>query len=141
MPILQYETRVAADGYIVLPPEYRGRHVAVRVEDIEDNDDWPTPTDEQLDKMYTLRRGVPKTPEQDFLEFAGCPKDMPGKELISKKQIRSARLEERYGDQTEEQRKEAGRKFFETWNGLLEGIPDMTAKEIRAERLEKRYGQ
>ena len=58
MPVLQYETRVAADGYIVLPPEYRGRNVAVRVEDIEDNDDWPTPTDEQLEKMYTLCRGV-----------------------------------------------------------------------------------
>ena len=42
---------------------------------------------------------------------------------------------------TEEQRKAAGRKFFETWDGLLEGMPDMTAKEIRAERLERKYGQ
>ena len=35
----------------------------------------------------------------------------------------------------------AGRKFFDTWDGLLEGMPDMTAKEIRAERLERKYGQ
>jgi len=38
-------------------------------------------------------------------------------------------------------RKAAGQKFFDTWNGLLEGMPDMTAKEIRAERLERKYGQ
>jgi len=43
--------------------------------------------------------------------------------------------------ETEKQRKAAGQKFFDTWNGLLEGMPDMTAKEIRAERLEKKYGQ
>jgi hypothetical protein len=43
--------------------------------------------------------------------------------------------------ETEEHRKAAGRKFFDTWNGLLEGMPDMTAKEIRAERLERKYGQ
>ena len=41
----------------------------------------------------------------------------------------------------EEQSKTAGRKFFDTWDGLLEGMPDMTAKEIRAERLERKYGQ
>ena len=37
-------------------------------------------------------------------------------------------------------RKATGQKFFDTWNGLLEGMPDMTAKEIRAERLERKYG-
>jgi hypothetical protein len=41
--------------------------------------------------------------------------------------------------QTMEQRKAAGQMFFDTWNGLLEGMPDMTAQEIRAERLERRY--
>ena len=55
MPILQYETRVAPDGCITLPPipEYHGRKVVVRV---EDNDDWPTPTDEQLENMYAIGR-------------------------------------------------------------------------------------
>jgi len=49
--------------------------------------------------------------------------------------------EERHSKPTEEQRKAAGKQFFETWDGLLEGMPDMTAKEIRAERLERKYGQ
>ena len=49
--------------------------------------------------------------------------------------------EEKHSGQTEEQRKTAGKKFFDTWDGLLEGMPDMTAKEIRAERLERKYGQ
>ena len=49
--------------------------------------------------------------------------------------------EEKQSEQSEEQRKVAGKQFFETWDGLLEGMPDMTAKEIRAERLERKYGQ
>ena len=44
---------------------------------------------------------------------------------------------EKQSEPTEE-RKAAGKKFFDTWDGLLEGMPDMTAKEIRAERLESR---
>ena len=44
-------------------------------------------------------------------------------------------------EQSEERQKAAGQKFFDTWDGLLEGMPDMTAKEIRAERLERKYGQ
>ena len=44
-------------------------------------------------------------------------------------------------DQTEEERRAAGRKFFDSWNGALKGARDMTAKEIRAERLERKYGQ
>ena len=44
-------------------------------------------------------------------------------------------------ERTEEERKAAGRKFFDSWNGLLVGAPDMTMKEIRAERLERKYGQ
>ena len=43
-------------------------------------------------------------------------------------------------EKTEEQRKTAGQKFFDTWDGLLEGMPDRIAKEIRAERLERKYG-
>ncbi len=78
---------------------------------------------------------------EGFRQLAELLKDIPGKELMSKKQIRASRLEEKYGDQTEEQRKAAGRKFFETWDGLLEGMADRTMKEIRAERLEKKYGQ
>jgi hypothetical protein len=49
--------------------------------------------------------------------------------------------EDKHSEQTEEQRKATGKKFFDTWDGLLEGMPEMTAKEIRAERLEKKYGQ
>ena len=57
MPILQYETQVSPEGYITLPPlpEYRGRKIEVvlRTQDEE----CPTPTDEQLEKMYTMCRG------------------------------------------------------------------------------------
>jgi hypothetical protein len=44
-------------------------------------------------------------------------------------------------DQTKQRQKAAGQRFFDTWNGLLEGMPDMTMKEVRAERLERKYGQ
>ena len=59
-------------------------------------------------------------------------------EFYDRKVVVSAAVDR---EQTEEQRKAAGRKFFETWDGLLEGMPDMTAKEIRTERLERKYGQ
>jgi len=41
--------------------------------------------------------------------------------------------------ETEGSFKTSGRKFYETWNGLIEGTQDITA-EIRAERMEKKYG-
>ena len=58
MPILQYETQVSPEGFVTLPaiPEYHGRKVVVR---IEDGDDWPTPTDEQLEKMHKNLRSDP----------------------------------------------------------------------------------
>ncbi len=34
------------------------------------------------------------------------------------------------------QRKEAGRRFFETWDGVLANSPEMTVDEIRTECLE-----
>ena len=55
MPVLQYETRVSPEGYVTLPPEYYGRDVVVWA---ETGDDWPTPTDEQLERMYSRCRGV-----------------------------------------------------------------------------------
>ena len=67
MPILQYETQVSPEGHITLPLEYRNRKVVISAEWIDaaekwgnvvhaDNE-WPTPTDEQLEKMYTMCRG------------------------------------------------------------------------------------
>jgi hypothetical protein len=78
---------------------------------------------------------------KQFFSLKGCLKDFPDKEFINAKQIRTMRLEERYGDKTPEQKKAAAQKFFDTWNGALEGMPDMTMKEIRMERLEKKYGK
>jgi hypothetical protein len=63
MPILQYETQVLEDGSITLPllPEYRNRKVVVYVNErqhnVEDGDE-PTPTDKQLERMYTMCRGA-----------------------------------------------------------------------------------
>ncbi len=123
MTTLEYKTHISADGAVAPIPGWTGGEaeavIVVRPPESEDR-----------------AKAV-----EEFLQLMGCLKDMPGKILVSKKQIRSSRLEERYGEQTEEQRKEAGRKFFETWDGLLEGMPDRTMKEIRAERLEKKYGQ
>jgi len=143
MSTLQYATQVSPEGYIVLPPEYHNRKVVVLMDEKVDQQQEERQRRIEAQKARIMNR----SPEErraafDALqELAGCLKDMPGARLISKKQIRSARLEEKYGEQTEEQRKAAGRKFFDTWDGLLEGMPDMTAKEIRAERLEKKYGQ
>jgi len=70
MPIFQYETRVSPDGTIVLPPEYRNRKVVVFMDEERESpekeygagrpsdDDWPNPTDEQLEKMYAMCCGV-----------------------------------------------------------------------------------
>ncbi len=56
MSLLQFETQVSPEGVISLPPipELHGRKVVVRV---EDDNEWPNPTDEQLNKMYDLCRG------------------------------------------------------------------------------------
>ena len=52
-----------------LPETFRGENVTIKV-DVNNkisldeicggwaDDDWPTPTDEQLEKMYTMSRGV-----------------------------------------------------------------------------------
>jgi len=57
MPILQYETQVSSEGYITLPPlsEYRDRKIEVVLQ--TQDEEWPPPTDEQLEKMYTMCRG------------------------------------------------------------------------------------
>ncbi len=48
MSLLQFETQVSPEGVISLPPipELHGRKVVVRV---EDDNKWPSPTDEQLE--------------------------------------------------------------------------------------------
>jgi len=142
--ILNYSVHISANGEVSPIPDWLGGEAEARLVIVRQKKDVSEETNRKATKRSKLEEQTPEERQaayDDFLKFAGCLADMPGKELVSKKQIRSSRLEERYGDQTEEQRKEAGRKFFETWNGLLEGMPDMTAKEIRAERLEKRYGQ
>jgi len=64
------------------------------------------------------------------------PDSFRGENVTVKVDVPSDRISE-----TEEQRRAVGQKFFDTWNGLLEGMPDMTMKEIRAERLERSHGK
>jgi len=61
MPVLRYETQILEDGSISLPllPEYRNRTVVISIDEGRLNtgdNDWPTPTDEQREKMYAVRR-------------------------------------------------------------------------------------
>ena len=65
MTTLQYAMQVPSDGYVVFPPEFRGHQVVVSMDkranvnaDQSFDDDWPNPTNEQLEKMYTMCRGV-----------------------------------------------------------------------------------
>ena len=106
MPILQYETQIAKDGSITLPlmPEYRDRKVVVYVGEKHShvNDDYPTLTDEQQEKMYATRRdaldsvGIAnKSPEQDFLDF--CDElAMPAWSDEDVERIKYERLKEKY---------------------------------------------
>jgi len=55
--------------------------------------------------------------------------------------IRAQQRSKVYTEQTEEERKAAAKKFFDSWDGLLKDAPNMTAEEIRAERLERKYGK
>ena len=136
MTMIRYNIQTGANGSVMIPatPFADGAEIEVVLR-------MPMPRESVVSKTADMTPEEREAAFDDFRKFAGCLKDMPGKELVSKKQIRSSRLEEKYGEQSEEQRKAAGRKFFEKWDGLLEGAPDMTAKEIRAERLERKYGQ
>jgi len=130
--ILQYETQVSPEGYITLPPmpEYRDRRVAVYV-------------DERKDEMPHLEI-ADKTPEQNFLDFSeelAMPALSDDNVDRMKDERHTIGQDREPLSETEEQRRAAGQKFFDTWNGLLEGMPDMTMKEIRAERLERRHGK
>jgi len=74
MPILQYETRVAADGYIVLPPEYRNRSVVVAVAE-EHN---------RVSEKTSIKKKRKATPEeaQKFMDTCyGCLEGMSDEEF------------------------------------------------------------
>ena len=65
MTTLHYNIQTGANGSIVIPttPFATGREIeVVLMEKYRDpqplDDDWPNPTDEQLEKMYTMCRGV-----------------------------------------------------------------------------------
>ena len=65
MTMLRYNIQTGANGSITIPttPFAVGEEVEVvlveRYKQTESfDDDWQTPTDEQLDKMYTMCRGV-----------------------------------------------------------------------------------
>ena|GEM_PF-1882340 len=62
---LHFQTHVSDSGVITLPPmpEYRDRHVEVVLRTLDD--DCPAPTDEQLEKMYTMCRGCLEGMTQD----------------------------------------------------------------------------
>jgi len=107
MPILQYETRVSPEGYIVLPPipEYRDRKVVVRVHEeseehrrafskrSEGNDMTPE-QDLQQDPTKVLPNG--KTPVEDFLDF--CKElNLPSLTDEEAGQVRFDALMEKYG--------------------------------------------
>jgi hypothetical protein len=79
---------------------------------------------------------------KEFMEaWQGCLANVQDSRFLNKKVIRTMRLEEKYGGKTSEERRVAAQKFYDTWNGALESMPDMTAKEIHAERLEEKYGK
>ena len=111
MPIVQYETQVSPEGYITLPPipEYQSRKVVVSVAEHDpfDDDDWepdleaaqkfreiiksmkfadddlPTPTDEQLEKMYTLCRGCLKgMTEERFDQLRAAGRTNHGRQIM-----------------------------------------------------------
>jgi hypothetical protein len=60
MTTFNFQTHVSESGVITLPPQaktFYGKTVVVNV-DQSFEDDWQTPSDEQLEKMYTMCRGV-----------------------------------------------------------------------------------
>jgi hypothetical protein len=63
-----FQTHVSDCGVITLPPmpEYRDRPIEVVLRTLED--DCPTPTDEELEKMYTMCRGCLEGMTQEELE-------------------------------------------------------------------------
>jgi len=133
MTILQYETQVPLGGYITLPPEFYGRKVVVSADAVQDRTEKKHGTDRPPDDGW---RPDPAAVRR----FIESRKSLPPVE-ITDEEIEQLKHERRMNHLPGEQRKAAGREFFDTWDGLLEGMPDMTAKEIRAERLERKYGQ
>ncbi len=69
MTTLEYKTHILADGAVAPIPGWTGGEaeavIVVRPKREEnrfgaDESDWPNPTDEQLEKMYSLCRGCLK---------------------------------------------------------------------------------
>jgi len=65
MTMIRYNIQTGANGSITIPvtPFAVGREIEVVLKERYEespsfDDDWQTPTDEQLEKMYTMCRGV-----------------------------------------------------------------------------------
>jgi len=61
MTTFHFQTHVSESGVITLPPQAKKLYGKTVVVDVDQSfeDDWqPNPTDEQLEKMYTMCRGV-----------------------------------------------------------------------------------
>ena len=121
MTTLQYATLVPSDGYVVLPPEFRGREVVVS-------------------DREAILRSIESRDLLSAVEITDEEIERLKHEHLEKRQQRIAAEKARIMSRTPEERRVAAEKFMQTWEGCLEGVPHMTAKEIRAERLEKKYG-
>ena len=68
MATFHFQTHVPSNGVLTLPPfpEYRNRHIEVVLRTLDD--DCPTPTDEQLEKMYNMCRGCLEGMTQEEFE-------------------------------------------------------------------------
>ena len=139
MTMLSYPVHISVSGEVSPIPDWLGGEVDAKIyierpqkkyEDEQPFDDWPTPTDEQLEKMYTMCRGCLEGMTQD--DF-----DQLREERIKRETAEHTRIAE----QTPEEWQAAVDDFMTSWKGCLKGVPHMTAKEIRAERLERKYGQ
>ncbi len=107
MTRFHFQAHIASDGTLTLPPI----------------PGWTGGETEAEIVVLVPRSSAPeeerKKAPHEFFEGANRLKDTPSRELISKKQIRAARLEEKYGDKTPEERKAAGKRFYEMWDGAL----------------------
>jgi hypothetical protein len=99
--MLQYETRVSSEGYIMLPPEYHNRKIMVLVQEEQDGADQQQA--ERQQRMAAQRaRILERTPEErqaaaeKFMKtWKGCLKGVPH---MTAKEIRAERLEKKYGN-------------------------------------------
>ena len=62
MTTFHFQTHVSDGGEIMLPSQAKNLYGKIVVVNVAQplEDEWPNPTDEQLEKMYTMCRGVLK---------------------------------------------------------------------------------